>query len=47
MPEGQDSVLIACELIAEGGFAESGPLNVYFFRPPREPTVLLVSLSGS
>jgi hypothetical protein len=47
MPEGQDSVLVTCELIAGGGFAESGPLDVYFYRPPREPTVLQVSLSGS
>jgi hypothetical protein len=47
MPEGQDSVLVTCELIAGGGFAESGPLDVYFYRPPRDPTVLEVSLFGS
>jgi hypothetical protein len=47
VPEGQDSVLVICELVAGAGFAESGPLDVYFYRPPREPTVLEVSLSGS
>lgn len=46
MPAGQDSLLVRCEVIAGGGFAESGPLDVFFFRPPSEPTALEVTLSG-
>jgi hypothetical protein len=44
LPEGADSVLVTCELVAGRGFAESGPLEVYFFPADREPSVLWVEL---
>lgn len=46
-PQGSDSLKVQCELIAGQGFATSGPLDVYFFRRSREPTVLHVDLKQS
>lgn len=43
-PAEADSLLVECELIAGRGFAESGVLDVYFFRRSREPTALHVDL---
>jgi hypothetical protein len=43
-PAGSDSLGVECELIAGAGFAESGIIEVYFFRRSRDPTVLRLDL---
>lgn len=45
-PVDMDSLLVECELIAGEGFAESGPVDVHFFRRSREPTVLRLDLQA-
>jgi hypothetical protein len=47
MRDGSDSVAVDCEIVAGGGFAESDEFAVYFFRPPREPTVLRVDVRAA
>lgn len=44
MPVGEDSISVVCEVFAGRGFAESGKLDIMFYRPPIQPAPTEVHL---